>query len=580
MSVPAKDGTSLLTQTPLEIEGRLLPNDSGDCSPAPVSSAAWGDFGSNRADLARGPSLTIFAPQPPVHALLASPTSPVTPPPSQLPASLPRSDSARLLLAHTTVWFLSAVALLPGLDRFADMHELYAWGMAPQWGTYKHPPLLSWLVGAWFRVFPAQDWAFHLLAVLNATLSVWLIGRFTREVLEPDPGAVRWSQWAMAGAALALSYGNLALKLNMNTVLLPLWPLVAWAWWRSVRRATAWRAVALGLAAALCLLGKYYSGVMLLCLLFASLACAPGRAWLLTPAPYISLAVFVAALLPHGLWVARHDFITLRYLNEQGGEAGFSMVMAAKFIAMALISALIAAAVLGWTGRPWRRDEQLRAWRGALIVLAAGPAAVSLALTAALDIELSSPWALPLGFAFAPLVLAWARPERPWPELRRSIIIALCVYWALMMAGAGVGDWRKAQRADAGYYLAREELAQAIAQAELQPAWVGGDWQYAAALSFYSKQHPHAIPGLPGQGGAAVHTPAAWASQTGLIVCPVASETQTHCLAQAQAWARARGLATQQTRTTVRRQGWRFPLDVPSDFDLLWVRPQPPSGQP
>ncbi len=490
-----------------------------------------------------------------------------------------RRDTALLLLAHVAFWTLAAIALLPGLDRFADMTELYAWGMAPQWGTYKHPPLLAWAVGAWFLVFPNRDGAFHLLAMANAALAIWLVGRFTREVLADGPDARRWALWAMVAAAFALPYGNLALKLNMNSVLLPLWPLVAWAWWRNVRRPAFAGAVGLGLAAALAMMGKYYSGVVLVSLLLASLASAPGRAWMRTPWPYVSVAVFALALAPHVAWVAQHDWVSFRYIEKHRADDGHGTLYMLKFSGITLGMWLLAALALGWAGRPWRIDASLERWRGALAVLALGPWALTIALGLSMDLQLTSPWALPLGFCFPALVLAWVRPQAEWPVMRRRVVALFIAFWLTAFCVAALNQWQLAHKGDPSYYLPRAELAHAIALGERIPAWVGADWQYATALSFYMPSHPHAIPGFPDDGPAAVHTPKDWRRSTGLLVCPrVATVAASYrdCAASARAWLNKHGMSFDNTHVRVQREGWRFPLAKPYDFDLLWVMPSAP----
>lgn len=484
-----------------------------------------------------------------------------------------RRLGAWVLIGHFLVWWLSA-AMSPGLDGFGDMHELYAWGHDPQWGTFKHPPLLAWAAGAWFAVWPTADWAFELLSALNMTLAVWLVGRFTRDVLAHDAETDRWTTWAMVGAALSLAYGHLALKLNMNSVLLPLWPLAGWAFWRAMTRPGWWPAVALGLAAAAAMLGKYYSGVLLVSMLLAALACAPGRRWLLSRWSWISLAVFALALLPHVVWVAHHGFVTLLYVEEKGGGHSFALRGLLSFVVMLFVFPVLSALVLWWSGRPWRRVPSSDGRTGALLALVAGPPLLTVVLAALVNIRLSAPWGLPLAFAWPALVLAWVRPGGPGdaPLMAARLWRALRSYW-LVVVLAGVAYYvYEAERGSAKYYLPRAELAQAL-QAEGRPVgWVGGDWRYASALTFYLPGHPHGVPGLPGEAGPAqVHTPADWRSLPGLVVCDPTQGPE--CLAQAQAWVQRLDLRVETESVTVHRSGWRFPVRRDSQFDLLWVAP-------
>lgn len=505
-----------------------------------------------------------------------------------LPDPLAR-DGRRVLLGHLLVWFLGAAAILPGLDRYGDMHELYAWAQPLAWGNFKHPPLLTWIVGAWFTLFPTRDWAFHLLAVLNATVAIWLVGRLTAALFERDPQAPRWAWLAMVAAALSLAHGNLALKLNMNSVLLPLWPLAAWAWWCALQRPGWVRTILLALAGAACMLGKYYSGVLLLALLLATVLLPAGRAWLRTPHPWVAGVLFVLLLLPHIGWVLSHELVTWRYVQDQDGPSGWEARDTAQFLAMAVVAWLPAALALGWAGRPWRRvaapavDGALDgapggATRQAILALAFGPVAISLGLAWAMDIELSSPWALPLGYAYAAVMLAWWRPGAPWPLLRRRALAALAVYWVVMLAGGAWVTWGKAQRGHPGDYLPHDALARFVDAQPVAPQWVGGDWVFATALAFYSEDHPRAFPGLPTEMPGRVHAPADWATRPGLIICPVAPDAPpgSPCADAAVALAQAQGLRTSVQRVRLQREGWRFPRQVPHGFDLVWLRPAGP----
>ncbi len=490
-------------------------------------------------------------------------------------------DRRRVLLGHLLVWFLGAVAILPGLDRYGDMQELYAWAQPLAWGNHKHPPLLTWIVGAWFTLFPTRDWAFQLLAVLNSTLAIWLVGRLTQALFAHDPQAPRWSWLAMVAAALSLAHGNLALKLNMNSILLPLWPLAAWAWWLALQRPSWARTVLLALAGAACMLGKYYSGVFLLSLLAATLLLPAGRAFLRTPHPWVACLLFALALVPHIGWVLAHEQVTWRYVQAQGDVNGWHAGNAARFLAMAVLVWLPAAACLAWAGHPWQRAPAQgpgHALPRALAALALGPALISLALAWAMGIELSSPWALPLGYIFPGLVFAWWRPGAPWPLLRRRALASLAVYWVVMLAGGAWATWGKAQRGDPGDYLPHNALASWVDAQPHAPQWVGGAWVFATALAFYSENHPRAFPDLPTTLPGRVHAPADWATRPGLFVCPVAADAPqpSPCAESALELTQARGLHASVQRLQLKSEGLRFPRQVPFWFDIVWVLPAAP----
>jgi 4-amino-4-deoxy-L-arabinose transferase-like glycosyltransferase len=95
------------------------------------------------------------------------------------------SDSviiAGSLVLFVAAWtFISAILNMPTAIH-GDMAEAYVWGREFQLGYYKHPPFWAWVTGAWFHVFPVNDWSFELLCVVNAAIGLlgsWaLVGNF------------------------------------------------------------------------------------------------------------------------------------------------------------------------------------------------------------------------------------------------------------------------------------------------------------------------------------------------------------------------------------------------------------------
>src|SRR5208282_5899548 len=79
-----------------------------------------------------------------------------------------RCERAMLLLlaGYAAAWSLYASIAKSGEDIHPDMGEMVAWSREVGLGTPQHPPLAAWMVGAWFRVFPHDDWAYYLFAMI------------------------------------------------------------------------------------------------------------------------------------------------------------------------------------------------------------------------------------------------------------------------------------------------------------------------------------------------------------------------------------------------------------------------------
>eukprot|EP01030_Chromulinospumella_sphaerica_P006512 gene6512-6368_t len=315
----------------------------------------------------------------------------------------------------------------PALDRHHDMLENYAWSQIAVWGTHKHPPFFAWVVGAWFQVMPHQSFFYKLLAYVNVAVSLWGVVRLAQALKLPQLAkpAVILLLWS-------LPYTTLASKFNANSQLLSLWP------WTAVFMLRAWQAwgwhkvlfaALLGLAAAACFLSKYYSGVFLLGLFIASVFHPEGRAWLKTPWPYLSLLVFVLAMWPHAQWVMAHDMVTLKYMDEQGGAqiykqglAGFALSPILYWLPAWLVTVFVGGRALckaqagaSWLGSVSRWAWQCwmpRAWNDTLFWLAVFPWAMSLGFGITGYVNLSTAWAIPIGYAFP--LLCWVGGD--WAE--------------------------------------------------------------------------------------------------------------------------------------------------------------------
>ena len=214
-------------------------------------------------------------------------------------------------LAVLVVWVLWAAYF--NTAQFGDNVEQFNWAQSLELGYHKHPPLPSWALGAVIKLFgPSIYWAYVLatLCLLGTAGFTWLIGR---ELLGDRVAAATIVLWG-----LNLTFSQRAQLYNHNTVLVLCMAATVWLAMRANRatrgRALWWAATGLGAAAAL--LSKYQAVVPLAGLLLA-LAWA-GR--LKRPAQWggllLAFAVMLLVFAPHAVWVAQHDFSTLRYASE------------------------------------------------------------------------------------------------------------------------------------------------------------------------------------------------------------------------------------------------------------------------
>jgi hypothetical protein len=402
---------------------------------------------------------------------------------------------------------------------------------------------------------------------------------------------------------LAFPYSTLAVKFNANAILLSTWPWVVVAWVRSVSglgRAGFYGSVALGVLSALAMLGKYYSGVFLLGVFLSAWASRNGRRWFLTYKPWLALAVFVACLLPHLLWLQAHEGVTLRYVGEQGSDDGVSWRMVLKFalapVGYWLLPWLLCTWVYAPPGKLWlrlrrwpgrmARSWQPQGWDDTLFWIAMLPWAITLVFGITGFVELSMPWAIPIGYGFSVL---WLRnltqshaPEAAWVAQLKRVFLAWCAVVVLVSPGYA---WFQAQDGTPNHYLPRREAAQALLEAwharhpDHTLRWVGGQWAENALLAFYGDPRLRVVPGVPDQFPATVNPLAGWQQQAGLLLCPlgpVDKPEPSPCVDDMRAWLAAQGQTPEEIHLTVASTGLRFPLHMPFAYTAFVYLPTQP----
>ena len=502
---------------------------------------------------------------------------------------LSRHHAARTVLVvlflHVLVWIAVQSIAATNLDSYGDMLENYAWSQVLEWGSFKHPPLFAWITGLWFWVMPENDFSYRLLAYLN--VAVGLAGVYRLAV------AMRLASLALPAIlllCLAFPYSTLAAKFNANSVLLSIWPWVAVAWWHSLhpeslRSVRLW-SITFGVLGVLAMLGKYYSGVFLLALFLASFSFTAGRAWLRSSRPWLTLFIFILCLMPHLYWLSLHDFVTLRYVGEQGdGHVAWRHIVrfALSPILYWCLPWLLCCWLFGDSDQGWRGWLKrlvfcwaARGWSDALFWLAILPWLITLLFGVAGAVELSLPWAIPIGFAFPLLWLrnlcinkeGIVRAERVAIQSRR-LLQGYLIFLLLLFPLAMLQGWREATRGSDNYYLPRRAAAEAILSVwhtrypDQKLKWVGGQWGENALLAFYGDPSLRILPGLPDQFPATLSSFEEWRDGPGLLLCPalpMAPGSQADCDNNMQVWLHERAQDAPQISVSVARTGWRFPL--------------------
>jgi Dolichyl-phosphate-mannose-protein mannosyltransferase len=307
----------------------------------------------------------------------------------------PRAAFAAFLALHLIVWTALPALLYPNLP--LDLIEALTYGREWQLGHDKLPPLPWWLVEIVHRLI-GIDAAYYALAqgaIIAAFALVWM----TAVPLVGPLGAL--------AAVLILDglhyFHYTAAKFNHDVIQLPLWALAGCAFHAGLRRGGLIHWGLLGSAIGLALWAKYFVVVLALPLALFLLLDRDARKALASPGPWMALVIALVLVAPHIAWLLRNDLLPFAYAGARAAPARgladhllnpvFFVLGQLFFLAPAL---LIAGALF------WPRSKEAAAPavdgfdRRIITLLAFGPAAATLALSAASGRGTIALWGYPL----------------------------------------------------------------------------------------------------------------------------------------------------------------------------------------
>ena len=406
-----------------------------------------------------------------------------------------RRAALAFVLGYGALWFVYGVIAKSSQDLNADMGEMIVWTRELALGYPKHPPLLAYVLWAWFKIFPFSDWAYILLAVVTVSAGIFLAIELCAEWLTRE----RLSAVPFLLAAIPF-YNFLGLKFDQNSVLIPLWALAMWAMLRALdTRLLGWAALA-GLAAAAAMLSKYWSAFLLVALALAALFHPKRREYLRSAAPWVTAGVFLAALAPHVWWLVANNFppitwVTTRRLAASFGDTLGSMAeylggtAAYGGIAIALVLVFVrparTALVNGFVPRDERRMAAILFWTPLLLPLLAalitGTSLLSLWSTPALNL-------LPVMLLGSPLLIV--------PRVAVLRLASVVTVLTLLMVAASpfvaFALLKKGVENNAAYArLLMEATEREWRQATDKPLrMIAGPFVLVSTASFYGKDRP------------------------------------------------------------------------------------------
>lgn len=377
-----------------------------------------------------------------------------------------------------------------------DLTEMWAWGKEFELGYFKHPPFAAWIAGLWFTAMPRTNWSFYLLATLNGAIGLAGVWALAGLLLGP------FGRWAsMLVLVLTPSFTITALKFNCNAPLLSLWPWAAYFLVASVQTRRATFGAAAGLLTAAALLTKYSSVVLVASFFFAALLHPDRQSYFRSSAPYMAVAVGLAAIAPHVWWGVSTGFSTFEYAvwKTHGAEGGRDNSIRA--IVLALSSLGIAAGVLVVTFGAEFRSILKRSVSGGfhrrarwVACLAGGPFLFTIAAYLLGGVRITSSYLIPTLYALPLALLATSGAEITIVTIRRLVLCIAAVWLPLLLASPLLGYWMWSNAGKA-WLEPRQEIAAAATRMwhdlYRQPLrFVSGSEDLAKAVTFYSPDAP------------------------------------------------------------------------------------------
>lgn len=195
---------------------------------------------------------------------------------------------------------------------YHDMAEMYCWGQEFQLGYHKHPPLVAWISGIWFYIFPKNKFFYFLLANTNAAVGSIFSYLLAKEFLSKDKALIS----ALILALVPLPVSRAVIMYNNDTILLSMWPMCTFFMFKAFRYDKKIYWALAGITSGLSVLSKYYS-ILLLFTMFLIFMFNHRKNIIkniFKSCPIICMILFFIVILPNFYWLLKNDFMPINYM--------------------------------------------------------------------------------------------------------------------------------------------------------------------------------------------------------------------------------------------------------------------------
>ena len=210
------------------------------------------------------------------------------------------------LILHLFFWTL--VPSISNINLPLDTIEALAWGSNLEWGFSKHPPFSAFAVEIFYTIFGSNDWAYYLLSQIFVVVSLIYVWKFSNEIFDEKI----YSLLSVLTLSGIYYYNFTTPEFNVNVSQLPFWALTVYFFWKSINSNNRINWILFGIFSALGFLSKYLFIYILLAIFFYFILNIKIYKKFITNY-LLSIAISLAILTPHFIWLFKNNFITIVY---------------------------------------------------------------------------------------------------------------------------------------------------------------------------------------------------------------------------------------------------------------------------
>ncbi len=394
---------------------------------------------------------------------------------------------------HVFFW-----TLIPAWIRYTlpmDAMEGTTWGHQLVLGYDKNPFLNAWLTRFALFLGGGYVWVIYLFSQLSVAACFWAVWQLGKKWLPPI--------YALIAVMLleSMQYYNLhAIDFNDNTLELGLWALTMLYFYQASLKNTLSDWLLTGFFAALGMMAKYYTVMLLIPMLLFMLVDKTARQRFKSPFLYAGVLIFILIILPHTVWLFSHDFITIQYalgrvsspptlFNHLQFPLQFTWQQLEVLLpALLLFSILLSGKKPLLTTRPTLTHFD----KTFLLFMALGPFLMTVLLSAIFGMKLRAGWGQPLLSLSGILLITWITPHVT-RERFIAFIAFLIVLSTVMISVYSIALIRANKPSSAnfpGEIIARELTVLWEKRYHKPLMYVAGPRWIAGNIAFYSKDQP------------------------------------------------------------------------------------------